>query len=218
MEKENNNLNINDLRNKNGNKINFSLIIIAILVASLLFFGIFIGINFLGQNNETIYLNNVYNNIIENNNVDTLSNIVGNNDTDTSGVNNYNNEIDFKENNKFFSISDIITCENNYFEYYNYEWDIPFGDIDGVSIWNGTIKNITDKNLKANLRLKFYDLNNNVIGDIQRYNLYYEVDSSDIFVLEPGEESKISFTFYSNELNEGFSLEDVKFISVEDIK
>lgn len=127
-------------------------------------------------------------------------------------------DLDHKEYNSFFSINDNISSKNNYFEYSNYKWEFLFDDFDSVSIWKGKIKNISNKTLKGNLRLKFYDSNNNVIGDVQKYDLIEEIDSSDVFILKPGEESNISFTYYSEELNDGYCLKDVKYISIEDIK
>lgn len=123
-----------------------------------------------------------------------------------------------EKDNSFFSINDNISSKNNYFEYSNYKWEFLFDDFDSVTIWKGKIKNISNKTLKGNLRLKFYDSNNNVIGDVQKYDLIEEIDSSDVFILKPGEESNISFTYYSEELNDGYCLKDVKYISIEDIK
>lgn len=123
-----------------------------------------------------------------------------------------------EKKNTLFSVNDIISGKNNFFEYSNYRWEFLTDDIDSVSIWKGTIKNISNKNLKGNLRLKFYDANKKIIGDAQKYYLEEMDDSSDIFVLEPGEESNISFTYYSEDLKEGYNLHDVKYISIENIE
>lgn len=183
-------------------KQNSSLIKSLILIVGIIIIGITFGMKLLNKNDDNFKKN------------DNESNVTDINDN--SNINsNYEND---EESNRFFSINDTITTKNNYFEYNNYKWEFIFEDTDGVSIWQGTIKNISNQNLKGNLRLKFYDNNNKVIGDVQKHKFDKKIDPSDVFVLEPGEKSNMSFTFYSKELYEGYNLEDVKYISVEDIK
>ena len=210
----NNTLESSNINDKNINitskkKMNLGLIIGFIIIVGIIIIGITFGTKLLNKNDVNLKPNNDGSDITDKN--DNSDNNIGNTNED-------NNDLIHKEHNRFFSTNDIITSKNNYFEYNNYKWEFLFDDINSVSIWQGTIKNISNKNLKGNLRLKFYDLNYKVIGDVQKYDLDYEVDSSNVFVLEPGEESNISFTYYSEELNEGYNLQDVKYISIEDIE
>ena len=202
---------INNFENENSNvkstkKTNLCLIIGLVIIVSIIIIGIFFRTKFPNKNNVNLKPNNNGNNIIDNSDNNNVSPNINNND------------LTYKEYNRFFSINDTITSKNNYFEYTNYKWDFLNEDIDGVSIWQGTIKNISNKNLKGNLRLKFYDLNKKIIGEVQRFDLEDEVDPYNIFVLKPGDESKLSFSYYSDDLNEGYDLQDVKYISIEDIK
>ena len=122
---------------------------------------------------------------------------------------------------ELISVTEKINVTNSLFEYKNYEWeyDATFSE-DSAFIWMGTLKNITDKKLEMNIHLKFYDENKQLIGEYQHDDtngIDESDDTSEAFILEPNDIKNPSFTIYSNDLYEGYSIQKVAYISVEDI-
>lgn len=115
-----------------------------------------------------------------------------------------------------YSIDDSISAKNNLFEYRNYEWettDIP----DSGMFWKGSTKNISDEVLLLNIRIKFYDIDKNCIGDHQ-FEENNEIDEDmSSFILQPNDTTNASFSFYSSDLYEDHAIDEVRYISIEDI-
>src|SRR5574344_2191255 len=118
--------------------------------------------------------------------------------------------------NKLFSITDTISSRNNLFEYknYKYEYNEEFGS---AIIWLGSITNITNEVLLDNIRIKFYDINKNCIGDYQHKTKSKIEDIDSVWSIAPNETKNTSFTIYNDDLYENNNLSDVKYLSIEEI-
>lgn len=101
---------------------------------------------------------------------------------------------------------------NNYFKYSEIEFDY---DIYGILVWIDKIINISSQSMNENIAIKFYDINKQVIGEHQRYEL---TEPLDYWNLEPGVTEFTMILIDAQELNSGKSLSDIMYYSIENLK
>lgn len=116
-------------------------------------------------------------------------------------------------NSDIYSIDERVTVSNNYFKYENYNFEI--NEI-ALMIWEGTITNISNEIMNMNISVKLYDMNKELIGEYQYYELGEEL--SQTMSLEPNASNKPFFNVYEDDLIEGKTLSDIAYYSIEDLK
>ena len=84
-------------------------------------------------------------------------------------------------------------------------------------LYAGVIKNITEQAQRVNIRIKFYDIDENCIGETQSGENTVIDEDADALVVRPNEILSASFNFYDEDLDEGHSFSDIAYISIEDI-
>lgn len=109
-----------------------------------------------------------------------------------------------------YSVSNKTTVNNNIFKYEN----VYFSEykMESVVLYMDFMQNISQEEHNAELKIKLYDANKNCIG---------EYDNDMGMSIKPNEQMNLSFTIYDDGMNggvnNGYTLQDVKYFSIENL-
>ena len=117
---------------------------------------------------------------------------------------------------KLFAIGDKVDYGNNLFEYKGVYIDDYNPEYGSRIVWTNSITNITSTTQMVNIHIKFYDIDKKCIGDYQNES-DLTVDETSPFAVPPQGRKNPSFTIRNSHLNEGKTLNDVRYFSIENI-
>lgn len=136
------------------------------------------------------------------------------NDSNNSEIPNTNEATDnIKEK---YLVTDKIDTSNNLFTYKQLYFDEIENSSTTILGWVTDVVNKSAQGQLLNIYLKFYDQEENEIGE---YMLIpkQEVSETSMFYMAPGANKNMSFNISSESLNEDKTIQDIKFFSIEDL-
>lgn len=121
---------------------------------------------------------------------------------------------DYEITNTQYPINKILNIKNNLFTYNGLE--LKKYDSNTLFAIVHKLTNITTEKQLMNINIKFYDKEKNIIGEYQ-YQHYNEEEGNSPIYINPNENLNSSFTIYSEDLKEGKTVDDIEYVSIEDI-